>query len=311
MRIVPVDPRLEFMLQRTPAPPLQSVAETRANVHAMMTRMLTEYAEADETTVDQRDHVVAVVGATISVRTYIPHGPPPFPLHLYLHGGGFSRGLLSHFDAECRYLCEHVGCVVASVGYRLAPEHKYPLPLSDCHTALEWAVEHAADIGVDPRRVSIGGVSAGANLAAAVALRVKSRGGPVLALQVLEIPLLDLMLRQPSVVEFAEGFGLTRAALVQAVADYLATPTDASDPFASPLLAADLTGLPPALIMTAEFDPLRDQGAEFAVRLRAAGVSAELCQWDGHVHGAASFTALASIVAVLPRTVSSPHCATR
>jgi acetyl esterase len=110
--------------------------------------------------------------------------------------------------------------------------------------------------------------------------------------QVLEIPLLDLTLSQPSIVEFAEGLGLTRAALQQAAADYLDDPTDASDAFASPLLASDLSGLPPALIMTAEFDPLRDQGAQFATRLRAAGVDAELCQWEGHVHGAASFTAL-------------------
>lgn len=294
MQIVPVDPRLDFMLQSAPVPPGQSlsVAETRANAHAMMTRMLAEYAEPDTTTVGQLDHVIDVVGASITVRTYTPHGRPPFPLHLYIHGGGFSRGLLSHFDAECRYLCEKAGCVVASVGYRLAPEHKYPLPMTDCVAALEWFVDHAAAVGVDPHRVSIGGVSAGANLAAAVALRARSRGGPAIAFQVLEIPLLDLTLSQPSIVEFAEGFGLTRAALQRAVADYLDDPADASDPFASPLLASDLSGLPAALVMTAEFDPLRDQGAQFATRLRAAGVDAELCQWDGHVHGAASFTAL-------------------
>ena len=291
---MPVDPRLDFVLQvvpATPEPPL-SVADTRANAHAAMARMLAAYAEPDATTVGQSDHVVDVPDGAITVRTYTPHGPPPFPLHLYMHGGGFSRGLLSHFDAECRYLCEHVGCVVASVGYRLAPEHKFPLPLSDCCAALDWLVDHASVLGVDRRRISIGGVSAGANLAAAVALRACARGGPAIAFQILEIPLLDLTLAQPSVVEFAEGFGLTRAALGQAVADYLEKPADAADPRAAPLLAPDLSGLPPALIMTAEFDPLRDQGAEFASRLQAAGAAAELCQWQGHIHGAASFTAL-------------------
>jgi len=293
-RIVPVDPRLDFMLQRAPVapgPPL-STTEARANAHAMMTRILAEYAEPDATMVGQQDHVVEVAGGTITVRVYTPRGRPPFPLHFYVHGGGFSRGLLSHFDAECRYLCDKVGCVVASVGYRLAPEHKYPLPLTDCLAALHWSVEHAALVGIDPHLITIGGVSAGANLVAAVALIARSQGGPAIAFQVLEIPLLDLTLSQPSVVEFAEGFGLTRAALEQAVADYLGDPTDASDPLASPLLASDVSGLPPALIMTAEFDPLRDQGAQFASRLRGAGVDAELCQWDGHIHGAASFTAL-------------------
>ena len=293
-RIVPVDPLLDFMLQRAPVasgPPL-STTETRANAHAMMTRMLAEHAEADTTTVGQRDHVVAVAGGTITVRVYTPRGRPPFPLHFYVHGGGFSRGLLSHFDAECRYLCETVGCVVASVGYRLAPEHKYPLPLTDCVTALQWAVDQAAIVGIDPQIITIGGVSAGANLAAAVAFIARSEGGPAIGFQVLEIPLLDLTLSQPSVVEFAEGYGLTRAALEQTVVDYLDDPTDALDALASPLLARDFSGLPPALIMTAEFDPLRDQGAQFATRLRAAGIEVELCQWDGHVHGAASFTAL-------------------
>ena len=269
-----------------------SVADARANAHAAMTRMLGAYAEPDATTVGQFDHVVDVPDGAVTVRTYVPHGAPPFPLHLYVHGGGFSRGLLSHFDAECRYLCQHVGCVVASVGYRLAPEHKFPLPLSDCFAALEWLVDHASVLGVDPRRVSVGGVSAGANLAAAVALSAWARGGPAIVFQVLEIPFLDLTLAQPSVIEFAEGFGLTRAALGQAVADYLENPADAADPLASPLLAPDVSGLPPSLIMTAEFDPLRDQGADFANRLTTAGVAAELRQWEGHVHGAASFTAL-------------------
>lgn len=293
-RIVPVDLLLDFMLQRAPVTPglPLSTTETRANAHAMMARLLAEHAEPDTTTVAQQDHVVDIAGGNITVRVYTPRGQPPFPLHFYIHGGGFSRGLLSHFDAECRYLCEKVGCVVASVGYRLAPEHKYPLPLNDCLAALHWSVEHAAIVGIDPNFITIGGVSAGANLVAAVALIARSQGGPAIAFQVLEIPLLDLTLSQPSVVEFAEGFGLTRAALEQAVADYLDDPTDASDPLASPLLARDFSDLPPALIMTAEFDPLRDQGAQFASRLRSAGVDAEVCQWDGHVHGAASFTAL-------------------
>jgi acetyl esterase len=178
--------------------------------------------------------------------------------------------------------------VVVSVAYRLAPEHKFPVQVEDCYAALCWAAEHAGELNVDAGRLTVGGASAGGALAAAVALMTRDRQGPAIRFQLLEIPVTDLTMSQPSIAENANGPVLTRAAVAQYIGFYLADEGDATHPYASPLLAPDLTRLPPALITTAEFDPLRDEGEAFARRLTEAGVGARLMRWDGHFHG--SFT---------------------
>jgi acetyl esterase len=182
--------------------------------------------------------------------------------------------------------------VVVSVDYRLAPEHKFPIPVEDCYAALLWTFEHADELQIDTSRMSIGGGSAGGNLTAVVAMMIRDRSGPPVVLQVLDIPVTDLTLSCASIVENGEGYLLTRDAIEQYVELYLDDPGDAKHPYASPLLADDLSGLPPAVVMTAELDPLRDEGEAYAARLGDAGVSVRHKRWLGHVHGSSSMTAL-------------------
>ncbi|MHB8463348.1 MAG: alpha/beta hydrolase [Acidimicrobiales bacterium] len=177
------------------------------------------------------------------------------------------------------------GCIVASVEYRLAPDHPFPTEPEDCYRALYWLVEHADTLGIDPTRISVGGASSGGNLAAVVALMARDRGGPPLVAQILEVPVIDLTLSQPSIEENGDGYLLTRAAIEQSYRYYLTDPADATNPYASPIFAHDLAGLPPALIMTCEFDPLRDEGEAYARRLADAGVPTTLRRWDGQIHG--------------------------
>jgi len=262
-----------------------SVAELRARAHAGMEQLFVGLGGDGPEVAAVEEHSVPVACGHITVRTYSPHGTPPFPAHLYLHGGGFWLGTLDHFDAECRSTAEAAGCVVAAVDYRLAPEHKFPTPPEDCYTALRWLVERADELGVDASRVSVGGASAGGNLAAVVVLMARDRGGPPLVFQVLEIPVTDLTMSSPCVQENGEGYLLTAEAMRQYHARYLADPADATHPYASPLFAPDLSGLPPALVMTAELDPLRDEGEAYGRRLQEAGVPATIRRWPGQIHG--------------------------
>src|SRR5438105_4403897 len=179
-------------------------------------------------------HRVPVPDGEITVRMYTPSGTGPFPVHLFLHGGSFWLGTLDESEARCRHTANSAGCVVAAVGYRLAPKHKFPTAPEDCFAALRWLVDNAPALGVDAARVSVGGVSAGGNLAAVVALMARDRGGPPLVFQVLEIPVTDLTLSFPSITEKGEGYVLTKESCVRYVRLYLADPAQATDPYASP-----------------------------------------------------------------------------
>lgn len=266
-----------------PAP--RSVAELRAQGNAALDASIGALQAEMPPIAEQVDHEVPVDGATVTVRRYRPQGEGPFPAHLYLHGGGFWVGTVAQSDGPCRAVANDAGCVVLSVDYRLAPEAKFPVPLEDCYTALGWVLQNAGPLEIDPARVSIGGTSAGGNLAAAVALVARDRGGPPLVLQVLEVPTTDLTMSQPSIEENAGGPLLTKESLLQLRDYYLADPDEARHAYASPLLAADLSGLPPALVMTAELDPLRDEGEAYAQRLTEAGVVVEHVRWEGQFHG--------------------------
>ncbi|SFP57016.1 acetyl esterase [Actinomadura madurae] len=266
------------------------VAERRAIIH----RGMDQRAKAVALPMPpgtRADHEVPVEGGSITVRVYRPDLAGVLPGHVYVHGGGWWLGELHHRDAVCARLAADARCAVVSVAHRLSPEHRFPGPVHDCRDALRWVAGNAGRLGVDAARLSIGGDSSGANLAAATALMVRDQGGPALVAQVLEIPALDLTLGQPSVNEPAEAALLTRDDLAADIERYC-DPGDRTDPYASPLLAEDLSGLPPALIMTAEFDILRDDGAAYGRRLTAAGVPAEVVQWDGHVHGSHEMTAI-------------------
>jgi len=235
------------------------------------------------------DHRVAVHGGEIVVRAYTPSGAGPFPACLHIHGGAWVMGSIDWptFASLAREIAEGAQCVVADVEYRLAPEHPFPVPAEDCYAALRWLAEHAAALNVDPARIAVGGDSAGANLAAAVCLMARDRGGPPIVAQVLEMPAPDHahLETYPSATDFGTGFGLETEGLVQGRAFYFADPRDALHPYASPMLAEDLSGLPPAHIMTAEFDPLRDNGEAYGRRLQDAGVPTTISRQDGHVHG--------------------------
>jgi acetyl esterase len=210
----------------------------------------------------------------------------PHPLLVYYHGGGFTYGDLDTHDAVCRILCRHAGAHVLAIDYRLAPEHPFPAAVDDARAALAWACANAADLKADPRRIGVAGDSAGGNLAAVVAQLAAHDGGPAPVVQVLIYPATDFSERHPSRQLFSEGFLLTDAEMDWFEANYLgAGSSHKTDPRASPLLAEDLSGLAPALVVTAAFDPLRDEGEAYARALSDAGTPATLRRIPGFVHG--------------------------
>ena len=241
----------------------------------------------------ERDVMVPVEGGQIVVRLYEPHAAGPTPLHVFLHGGGWCIGTLEERDPRCREISAGATCTVASVDYRMAPENAYPTPPEDCYAALCWLVEHADELGIDAARVSIGGESAGANLAAAVCLIARDREGPTIRYQWLDVPAVDLTMSQPSVHEVPDGHLLDLAAIEEFLDAYLmGDRAKATEPYASPLHAPDLSGLPPAWITSCEFDKLRDDGVAYAKALADAGVEVDFRILDGHVHPSFAFTRL-------------------
>jgi len=230
------------------------------------------------------DRALPGPGGPLPVRLYRPEAPAPLPLLVYFHGGGWVLGDLDSSDFGCRAYANRVPCLVVSVDYRLAPEHKFPAAVEDVVAATRWAAAHAAELGGDPARVAVGGLSAGATLAAVTALALRDAGGPALCGQLLTAPVIDARMDTASYSANAEGYGLTRAKMSWFWNHYLARPEDGQHPHASPACAEDLRGLPPAFVMTAELDPLRDEGEAYAQRLAAAGVPVRHRRYDGMVH---------------------------
>jgi acetyl esterase len=207
---------------------------------------------------------------------------------LYIHGGAFVTGDVAMFDNDCLRIASDVGTVVVSVEYRLAPEHPFPAGVEDCYAVLSWVAAHAEDLGIDPARVGVGGESAGGGLAAAVALMARDRGGPSLCFQWLGIPEIDDRLATPSAVAFVDTPSWNRPGAEISWQQYLGPTvpgTEGVSPYAAPARAADLAGLPPAYVTACEFDPLRDEGLTYALRLIQAGVPTELAHYPGTFHG--------------------------
>ena len=235
-----------------------------------------------------RDATAEGPAGQIPLRVYRPAGLPtstPLPAYVYFHGGGWVIGDLETHDVLCRQITAASGASVIAVDYRLAPEHKFPAAVDDAWAATRWVAAHGAELGVDGRKLVVGGDSAGGNLAAVVALLARDAGGPPIAGQVLIYPVTDLGAEAQSYTDFADGYSLTRESMRWFRAHYLAGPRDGDDWRASPLRARSLAGLPPALIVTAGFDPLRDEGAAYAMRLRDAGVMVDYVCFGGMVHG--------------------------
>jgi acetyl esterase len=235
---------------------------------------------------------IAVPGAAgmLEARLYVPAGLPSptgkaAPMLVYLHGGGWVVGDLDTHDQPCRFLAREAGMLVLSIDYRRAPEHKFPAPVEDCLAALRFAIDEAGSLGADPARVAVGGDSAGGNLAAAVTRLCAIEGGPAPALQLLIYPVTDLSRKRESYRLFREGFFLTESHMDWYRAHYLPDEAAARDPRASPMLAADLAGLPPAHVVTAGFDPLRDEGEDYAGLLQDAGVPVRLTRERRLIHG--------------------------
>jgi acetyl esterase len=221
----------------------------------------------------------------IPVRLYRADTGPMQPLIVYFHGGGFVIGGLDSHDGFCRLLCRDIGCSVLAVDYRLAPEHKFPAASDDALAALRWAHANAGRLGVDASRIMIAGDSAGGNLTAATALRSRDEGGPALLGQVMFCPLVEFHRDdRPSMRENGPGPFLTLADIAFCTNAYLRSRDDAAHPHAAPLHAESLRDLPPALILTAEYDPLRDEGEAYAARLKAEGVDVRCTRYDGTIH---------------------------
>jgi acetyl esterase len=282
---MPLDPQAKELLDTLAsigAPPLHDMSVEEAR---LANRKLFISRGEPEPVGQVEDRRIPGPAGDISVRIYTPQGNGPFSILVYLHGGGWVVGNLDTHDAQCRALTNAAGCVVVSVDYRLAPEHKFPAGLEDCDAALQWVAAHAEVLRGDPTRLAIGGDSAGGNLAAVVALCARDRGAPRLVFQLLVYPATDMHCDTVSHQDNAEGYLLTRDAIMWFRNHYLPEASDLSDPLLSPLLALDLRELPPALIVTAEFDPLRDEGEAYAARLRKADVPVELRHYDGMIHG--------------------------
>jgi acetyl esterase len=268
----------------------ESVSERRAAA-ARNPLQMRNVTAAGRSKLDVSDHRIVVAGGEITVRSYRkPTTADASPVHVFFHGGSFWLGSVAEYEPLCRWYAATVGCVVISVEYRLAPEFPYPIPPEDCYAALCWTAEQAHRLGLDTSRLSVGGVSAGGTLAAAVALMARDRSGPRILLQVLEIPATDLTMRHPSIEEFAVGYSLTKAAIEEGNGFYVPKSMQAQEAYASPLLAKDVSGLPPAFVLTCECDPLRDEGEAYARRLADAGCQVMLHRVQGHVHGSIYLT---------------------
>ena len=284
---MPVDPQAQVvldMLKAMNAPDVstQTVADARAGMEA--SRQL--YSSAPEPVFKIENRKIPGPASEIPVRIYTPEGDGPFPVLVYFHGGGWVIGSLDTHDGVCRSLTNQAQCIVVSVDYRLAPEHKFPAAADDCYAATTWVVENAASINGKRDRVAVGGDSAGGNLAAVVSLMAKERGGPHIVFQLLVYPATDYYIPgTTSIRENGEGYYLTLNAMIWFWNHYANSEEDANNPHMAPLRAKDLHSLPPALVITAEYDPLRDEGEMYATRLQEAGVSVTATRYNGMIHG--------------------------
>ncbi|WP_148243464.1 alpha/beta hydrolase [Enterobacter asburiae] len=279
---MPLDVHIaDWLTASSGALPPTSLAEMRAATEVNLCQLQGKVETDDDV---QEYVVIADDGHGITLRAYTPAGlrsETKRPAMLFAHGGGWCLGSLALYDRPCRALANSTGRVILSVDYRLAPEYPFPRPLEDVYQALVWVCERAEYLGIDLQRLAVGGDSAGGNLAAATALLARDRGGPSIEHQLLLYPALSRDMATESYREFAEGYYLTRDAMVFCWENYLG---ERRHPYAEPLHAASLSGLPPATILSCEYDPLRDEAEQYALRLQAAGVSVRCERLPGMVH---------------------------
>lgn len=282
---MPLHPSARAFLEQREALGVRSVTELSVEAARDQTARVVLAMGAGEPVAHVEDREIPGPNGGIPVRIYAPHGRAPFPVLVYFHGGGWVIGNLDTADQFCRLIANAAGCLVVSVNYRHAPEHRFPLPAEDAYAAALWTSRHAAAFNGDAARLAVGGHSAGGNLAAVVSLMARDRGAPPLAYQLLVVPVIDHNFETDSYRENAEGFGLTADAMRWFWNHYLREKADGDHPYASPLWAPGLGGLPPAFVATAEFDPLRDEGEAYAARLAADGIPTTQKRYEGMIHG--------------------------
>jgi acetyl esterase len=282
----PLHPQVEALRRERLASGFRPVRElTVAEARAAELAELAASPAQREPVAEIVEHTITGPARGIPVRIYRPEDSTPSPVLVYFFGGGWVLGSLDAVDPVCRRLANATPCAVVSVGYRRAPEHPFPAGLEDCYAVTEWVAAHVSERGLDGARLAVGGASSGGNLAAAVALLARRRGGPRIRFQLLVYPPLDRQGDRASSRSIADPVFLDGSDVAWCWSHYLAQEVDGADPLASPLREPELAGLPPALVITAERDPLRDEGERYARRLTEAGVATELVRFDGVVHG--------------------------
>lgn len=282
-----LDPQAKDFLDRlaqAQLPPIQeqTVAQARAQMN-----LSTQFLGSLPRVAGVQDRRIPGPGDEIRVRIITPEraGPGPLPVLLYFHGGGWVLGNLESHEGVCRAIANAAGLIVVVVDYRLAPEHRFPAAVEDAYAAAVWAAAHVGEFGGDPARVAVGGDSAGGNLAAVACLMARDRGGPRVAFQLLIYPITDYNLHNTSYRQFAEGYFLTRGEMAWYWEHYVPKLDDRWHPHASPCQATDRSGLPSALVITAGFDVLRDEGEHYAHQLQSAGVAVKISRYEGMIHG--------------------------
>jgi acetyl esterase len=279
------DPELAPVVAVLPQLDITDIPAARAAMLAMR-EQLPPFVAPDTITIGKQTVPGPPGDPDIEVTIFRPAGQAANAPALYwIHGGGFVLGDVDGDMVAPSQIADELGAVVVSVEYRLAPEYPFPAPVEDCYAGLVWMSEHADDLGFDPRRLAIGGISAGAGLAAAVALLARDRGGPALCFQLLDIPEVDDRLSTASMKQFTDTPLWHHRNAILSWEAYLGPDHGETSPYAAPARATDLSGLPPAFVATCEFDPLRDEGIEYAQRLMQAGVSTELHHYPGTFHG--------------------------
>jgi acetyl esterase len=285
---MPLDPQIEFvvgLVKQANAPEFWQLTPDQAREQYLLRVDKLKVREPIHRVADRR---IPGPGSDIGLRIYTPREPGPgerLPVLLWYHGGGFVIGNLDTHDSACRMLANQADCLVVAVDYRLAPEYKFPAAVEDCEAALRWVASHAGEIGGDPARLAVGGDSAGANLATVVAMLARDAGSPKLAFQLLVYPCVAPEPETPSHHKFAQGYVLTRNTVTWFYKLYLRSQADRRDFRFAPLIADDLSNLPPALVLVAGYDPLRDEGVDYAKRLVDAGNRVRLSNYEGAIHG--------------------------
>ncbi|RNF38120.1 alpha/beta hydrolase [Planococcus salinus] len=286
---MPVNPKIQYFLEQMnamPAMPMEQLTPEamRSTENSQLVAQQKEPVEKVE------DRTIPLAGRDIPIRIYTPAGQTPFPALVFYHGGGWVVGSIESHDAICRELANLASCMVVSVEYRLAPEHKFPAAVEDAYEALEWVVSQADELGIDTDRIAVGGDSAGGNLATVACLIAKERSGPRVVHQLLLYPSAGPAADYPSMTENAEGYLLTRDMMGWFQRHYLNSPEDRHHPYLSPILSDELEGMPSATILTAQYDPLRDVGTAYAEKLQSHGVEVFHKNYDDLIHGFANFS---------------------